>query len=482
MALDDTLKKYGGSSAKAVAQYLTSDVNFAGPIAPLIGDLKGTLESTVQDAFNDLKADVKALVKQQVMEQLKKVIDTVSKTVNCGAIRSSVDATSKKLEELKQKRNKIAVFLTKAEEKIKPVLKVLESIDKILEVLDIVVKVLRLLPVPLFPLIMTITNIVSEILTFLSNLTRAFKKAVKAIKKILEPVLDFIKKLLELLASLDAIFKILDIISLILDGLCKRLFSLDDLVQAGLLTADGTLILTNLIDPLLSDKTLDRDNNFIDTRNLQGLGITDPLCSVDVEDKGIWKNNVNYKYEKTVPGTLRGTRSLVLYKGDYFLVNTSHYSTLEGISGPPSIGKHWEYVCSKKDYDKLAIKSPVCELLKGVINIRSLDTSDSFVELDKSLSKLQDSNLPDTLKDSLIDLSSLNLGNTNPTADTESKFFYKGYTLEILLDTTYISIAPRHYAVAKDSTGVIMLQGEKSFSSSTDILLAEIRFKIDTQL
>jgi len=42
--------------------------------------------------------------------------------------------------------------------------------------------------------------------------------------------------------------------------------------------------------------------------------------------------------------------------------------------------------------------------------------------------------------------------------------------------------APRRYAAVKDKTGVIVLKGESSFSSSTKVLVDEIKFRIENQL
>jgi hypothetical protein len=67
-------------------------------------------------------------------------------------------------------------------------------------------------------------------------------------------------------------------------------------------------------------------------------------------------------------------------------------------------------------------------------------------------------------------------GNINPD------YLYKGYTLEILQDPNSPKIAPRRYALAKNKVGVVVVIGESSFSSSTQVLLDELKFKIDNQL
>ena len=59
---------------------------------------------------------------------------------------------------------------------------------------------------------------------------------------------------------------------------------------------------------------------------------------------------------------------------------------------------------------------------------------------------------------------------------------YRGYTLEIREDLNNAGIAPRRFAVALDPVGVVILQGVPSFSSSTEVLLEELKFRIDNQL
>lgn len=66
-------------------------------------------------------------------------------------------------------------------------------------------------------------------------------------------------------------------------------------------------------------------------------------------------------------------------------------------------------------------------------------------------------------------------GNSDPN------YLYKGYTLEIVQDPNSPPIAPKRYAIAKDSRGIERLRGESSFSSDTQVLLDEIKFKIDNQ-
>jgi hypothetical protein len=71
--------------------------------------------------------------------------------------------------------------------------------------------------------------------------------------------------------------------------------------------------------------------------------------------------------------------------------------------------------------------------------------------------------------------------NTGSEGTPDADYLYKGYVLAIIEDPNSPKIAPRRYAVAKDKGGTIRLRGESSFSSDTQVLLDEIKFKIDNQ-
>ena len=72
--------------------------------------------------------------------------------------------------------------------------------------------------------------------------------------------------------------------------------------------------------------------------------------------------------------------------------------------------------------------------------------------------------------------------NTGSEGTPNADYLYKGYTLEIVQDPNSPKIAPKRYAIAKDKVGLIVLYGPSSFSSDTNVLLQEIKFRIDNQL
>ena len=84
--------------------------------------------------------------------------------------------------------------------------------------------------------------------------------------------------------------------------------------------------------------------------------------------------------------------------------------------------------------------------------------------------------LLDTFKDT-EDLDKIDNPDLSYTSD--SGIVYK---LEIQLDPKSPAIAPRRFAVAIAPNGVVVLKGPKSFSSSTKVLIEELKFRIDNQL
>lgn len=73
-------------------------------------------------------------------------------------------------------------------------------------------------------------------------------------------------------------------------------------------------------------------------------------------------------------------------------------------------------------------------------------------------------------------------GNINPNYIHTSNTSGKTYKLAINQDPDSPHIAPRRFATATDNRGIVALKGPSSFSSSTQVLLDEIKFRIDNQL
>lgn len=84
-------------------------------------------------------------------------------------------------------------------------------------------------------------------------------------------------------------------------------------------------------------------------------------------------------------------------------------------------------------------------------------------------------------------ISKLGLDNTlrrlnNYNTDYPAGITYNGYLIEVRKTPGAVGALVQRYAVALDEFGTVVLEGPRSFSSSTQILIDEIKFRIDNQL
>lgn len=108
-------------------------------------------------------------------------------------------------------------------------------------------------------------------------------------------------------------------------------------------------------------------------------------------------------------------------------------------------------------------------------------------QLNSILQRLDKSGIDPNIKQGLKDVLDTFAADDDNTSATDDKYFHIGpngirYKLDIQIDPKSPNIAPRRFAVAIDPNNVVVLKGPKSFSSSVDILLDEIKFRIDNQL
>lgn len=115
------------------------------------------------------------------------------------------------------------------------------------------------------------------------------------------------------------------------------------------------------------------------------------------------------------------------------------------------------------------------------------DNDRANAQLIDSIKKLDGSNLPISVKSELKNLLDTFKNVSEGNVSTDGRYFHTGpdgvvYELKIIVDPLSPKIAPRRFAVAIDPEGVQLYKGAKSFSSSIDVLLDEIKFRIDNQL
>ena len=112
----------------------------------------------------------------------------------------------------------------------------------------------------------------------------------------------------------------------------------------------------------------------------------------------------------------------------------------------------------------------------------------ALAALGDGLNKLQDSNVSDDTKKTIQKLLDKIKDNKQDENGEDFDFNYLAengikYILEIQKDPKSPAIAPKRFAVAKTiDEGVTVLKGQSSFSSDVNVLLDEVKFRLDNQL
>ena len=130
------------------------------------------------------------------------------------------------------------------------------------------------------------------------------------------------------------------------------------------------------------------------------------------------------------------------------------------------------------------------QAIKDLVSISTVDSlnevRDRLNSIDLKLFECVDQ-LPDSLKEEILaEIENLpsNAGITDQTGENTYDYF-KGdrkYTIRIIVDENSPGFAKKRFAIVENFEGVTVLRGPSSFSSSTKVLIDEIKFRINNQL
>lgn len=166
------------------------------------------------------------------------------------------------------------------------------------------------------------------------------------------------------------------------------------------------------------------------------------------------------------------------------------------IGGPGPIGVIFSIPIGVQNRyaDLLRISCKIVENLSSDVQaIRNLGNL-TFSKVDPLLSKLQSIDIKlaacveqmneedrNRILSSINNLPS-NLALAKGGDEKDSVFSYKNYTIKIVEDPNSPNFAKKRFAQVENNSGVVLMKGPSSFSSSTRILIDEIKFRINNQL
>lgn len=333
--------------------------------------------------------------------------------------------------------------------------------------LEAALKVIKLIPIPQsvppgFGIPVNISMKFADILHLLKELIKQIDELIQSIEAVLETPTSALSSLKRNLGAADSACKACEIQAALQAQLDNGNLSQGDLDDLGLTDDDGDMIFSNLGPRLLAGVS----NKGLTNSTKDSLKNTS-----DKNRKGKWTSGSSNKGDGgdgNIAGDTNGkdlTAGRKYLKGDILLYNKVEYFCIK------------DHVARKitPDNDKEYWMS-----LDSAFN----DSNNTIID---GLRKLTDGNIDKDTKQLIKNfIDTLKQEDSSKTID-DSKYYYRGpngdlYKLEIVADVNSPSIAPRRFAIAKDTSDVTVLTGPKSFSSSTDVLLDEIKFRIDNQL
>lgn len=428
------------------------DSKLAFGVAKIVGKLQGQLANQVVESQLDIT--------QQFRRQ------GCPTTGPTGRARNKQAQLSRNVSNINRRLEKFRRLATK----LRPPVKGLKA----------ALKLIILLPIPQsvppgFGIPVGITTKFADIMHLLKEFIKQIGDDIDAIFAILETPNNLTSSLTKQLANLDGAIRSCELENELRTQLENGSVSRQQLIDIGLL--DGTddsgdieeiFITSKLLPTFIGGNNIGQDGNLTPSETT-ATNDDDPLY------KGKWANETRYYIKDKVS-----------YTGKIWICNREHISNLNGgkLNGPPGIGP-WDesnIVLAGGQYGQLEDGF----LLNGEYE-KAINT------LENILLRLETSTIDNKVKDSVKGL----LGAFNTlykplqgslaNTDRDGGILYTApngevYKLKVVDDLKSPKIAPRRFAVAEDLEGVVVLQGPKSFSSSTDILIEELKFRLDNQL
>jgi hypothetical protein len=427
-----------------------------------------------------LGGSVAKIVGKMQGQVMSKVLDTATNITN--KLNREGCPENNEVQRLRNKLNQANNALSAVQSRLAKFKSLPGKLKTPLSGLEKALLIIKLLPIPQsvppgFGIPVNISMKFADIMHLLKELIKQIDELIEAIEAVLETPSLALNSLKRNLGSADSACKSCEIEAALKAQLANGNLTQKDLDDLGLTDDDGDMIFSNLGPQLLagtSNKGLTNSSkdSLKNTSDLNRKGkwtIGGDTDEDGTDGSGTGDGIGGSGTEDGIGGSGKGNKNLTAGR-KYLKDQILKYEDVE-------------YICLK---DHLARKFPPDQDPEYWSSLDDAFGKSNNTIID-GLRKLTDGNIDrDTkglIKSFLDTLKQDDGSKTGQDAD----YYYRGpngdlYKLEIVADIDSPSIAPRRFAVAKDTSGVIVLRGTKSFSSSTQVLLDEIKFRIDNQL
>ncbi len=388
-------------------------------------------ESKVTAFIGSKIGGLQAQLQDKVQAKIQSTITTFVQANACPQ-QQTLDRLVKSkqtLSDLTERSRKIVDTYKALPSKLRPPINTLDSIIKVLLVLPIPQAVPPGIGLPI-----SISNKYSDLINKLRELVKQTKETIEGIEALVDTTFfdNLMNDINSKLSLLDGPISFCSIENELKDSLTP-----DELSKLGLVGTDGRFIISRLV-PSLVQETL-----------------VDPIEYADSVNDGnnYGRNCFRGPYR---PGTIYihtdERRDIVEGSdGNKYIVNNRAKNGLDTWLDPLT-GLDWELYES---------------------NTRRL--------LEDLLNKLSNTSL---INRRVLDDIKTNLNNYKIQINPVESGLYRArngveFLIEVLDDTTSPPIAKRRFAVARNRQGIIVMRGQPSFASDVNVLVREIRFRLD---
>ena len=328
-----------------------------------------------------------------------------------------------KLDRLKNKQQNLNKSLSSINGRLNKFKKLPKTLKVPVKALKVIIKVISSLPIPQsvppgFGIPINITVKYGDLLVKLKEMVNQIDEIITGIEAVLETPTSQLSAISDILSRTESAISSCQVSAQIQEDLNNGNINEDELKDLGLMDDEGITIFSTLGPLFVGNSTLDNSGNL---SNIKRLGTQDEI------DNGAT--------DVVIAGT--GT------------------------------GKNGAFTKSDLNNDQQGIDKAIKTL------------TDSLQKIDNSNLGLKDNikSLLDTLQ-TITPQDKAAPGSFTYTAENGIT-----YALEIEKDPSSPEIAPRRFGVARTlDEGVAVIKGQPSFSSDTDVLLDEVKFRLDNQL
>lgn len=502
----------GGQLGKAVGSVLST-------AEKSVFSSRDELQSTVNSYYEDVD-NVNSRIASynvEISSGNKTAEDLIQEKKDIESAKQSLekqkDDFNRKLDEISAKLDSIEKQMTKVSSLVTSIKKLVKTIQVPVKALKTVVTVLKALPLPQRYLVVSVTVLYSDLLEMTLELIKQvdeLSNALGSVSELLPAQLDGVKTTISELRTWIAGLRLSAIFTDLKEEDRKIL------EEAGIVdTKTGESILSKIGKIGGSESSAfiafgicsDSYTGFEDCEKSEKLKratkttlFKNLLAKAKPGDKIVVPDGQTGDYTVVMygSGSIGGSVSEMLKKGWFFsseeVATKPIYRTKATFSGQTNnIKVPWSEPeeCRESTMERagfLECESPsiTITVLEEKDKISNLQNRDGVLKvgsvqdlLSKVATDLEFLPLSKELRARIASLVSslqvsrtVNLTNLNTVSYIASNG--ERYTIEILDDQQYSRLAPRHYAAVRDSSGVVVLEGPKTFSLDVDILVTDI--------